>query len=281
MEVGTNNQSSENWRCQSSQIRIPSSFYTSVSRLFSKACIIFHHSVYPTSTSGGVCHSGLPGVAKKHSIVIFFWLTEMRTEWIVLFNCFSKALILIRSLCLTHSLCFLSLSGLDRSQRQGVEDLISAVPCRFDHAALFPMLQKRTLQHRMNDSFSCLVRESERLSIIECLFICQTFLGKNIVVQASAKKGDRLPILEGEWRSGREASQRLYLLDSVCSKRLMPWGFGSSHTQRGGINGANQYFPNRNMTPTDNCWAYSVERKPKAMHGTEKGCGGVYWPYVR
>ncbi|XP_029607394.1 calcium-dependent secretion activator 2 isoform X3 [Salmo trutta] len=50
----------------------------------------------------------------------------------------------------------ISLLSLDRSQRQGVEDLISAVPCRFDHAALFPMLQKRTLQHRMNDSFSCL-----------------------------------------------------------------------------------------------------------------------------
>uniref|UniRef100_A0A673XPF5 Calcium dependent secretion activator 2 n=1 Tax=Salmo trutta TaxID=8032 RepID=A0A673XPF5_SALTR len=40
--------------------------------------------------------------------------------------------------------------------RQGVEELISAVPCRFDHAALFPFLQKQTLQHRMNDSFSCL-----------------------------------------------------------------------------------------------------------------------------
>lgn len=101
---------------------------------------------------------------------------------------------------LAHSIFFLSpaLSGLDCSQRQGVEELISAVPCRFDHTALFPFLQKQTLQHRMNDSFSCLVRESERLSIIECLFICQTFLGKNIVVQASAKKGDRLPILEGE-----------------------------------------------------------------------------------
>uniref|UniRef100_A0A8C7IKS2 Calcium dependent secretion activator 2 n=1 Tax=Oncorhynchus kisutch TaxID=8019 RepID=A0A8C7IKS2_ONCKI len=46
--------------------------------------------------------------------------------------------------------------GLDCSQRQGVEELISAVPCRFDHAALFPFLQKQTLQHRMNDSFSCL-----------------------------------------------------------------------------------------------------------------------------
>uniref|UniRef100_A0AAX7TJY9 Calcium dependent secretion activator 2 n=1 Tax=Astatotilapia calliptera TaxID=8154 RepID=A0AAX7TJY9_ASTCA len=37
-----------------------------------------------------------------------------------------------------------------------VEKLISASPCQFDHAALFTILQKHTLQHRMNDSFSCL-----------------------------------------------------------------------------------------------------------------------------
>ncbi|XP_031712791.1 calcium-dependent secretion activator 1 [Anarrhichthys ocellatus] len=46
--------------------------------------------------------------------------------------------------------------SLDPSQRQGVEGLISAAPCRFDHAALFTILQKQTLQHRMSDSFSCL-----------------------------------------------------------------------------------------------------------------------------
>ncbi|KAG7234755.1 hypothetical protein INR49_004001 [Caranx melampygus] len=46
--------------------------------------------------------------------------------------------------------------GLDPSQRQGVEELISAAPSRFDHAALFTILQKHTLLHRMNDSFSCL-----------------------------------------------------------------------------------------------------------------------------
>ncbi|XP_060932818.1 calcium-dependent secretion activator 2-like [Limanda limanda] len=46
--------------------------------------------------------------------------------------------------------------SLDPSQRQGVEGLISAAPCRLDHAALFSILQKHTLQHRMNDSFSCL-----------------------------------------------------------------------------------------------------------------------------
>ncbi|KAM3609881.1 uncharacterized protein V6R79_021775 [Siganus canaliculatus] len=46
--------------------------------------------------------------------------------------------------------------SLDPSQRQGVEELIAAAPSRFDHAALFTILQKNTLQHRMNDSFSCL-----------------------------------------------------------------------------------------------------------------------------
>ncbi|KAM4733969.1 calcium-dependent secretion activator 2 isoform 1-T1 [Anableps anableps] len=46
--------------------------------------------------------------------------------------------------------------SLDPCQRQGVEDLISAAPGCFDHAALFSVLQTHTLQHRMNDSFSCL-----------------------------------------------------------------------------------------------------------------------------
>ncbi|XP_066523393.1 calcium-dependent secretion activator 2 isoform X2 [Hoplias malabaricus] len=41
-------------------------------------------------------------------------------------------------------------------ERAGVEELISAVPCSFDHASLFRTLQKHTLIHRMNDSFSCL-----------------------------------------------------------------------------------------------------------------------------
>lgn len=50
----------------------------------------------------------------------------------------------------------ISLLSLERTQRQGVEELISAVPCNFDHASLFRILQKHTLTHRMNDSFSCL-----------------------------------------------------------------------------------------------------------------------------
>ncbi|TRY55440.1 hypothetical protein DNTS_003810, partial [Danionella cerebrum] len=50
----------------------------------------------------------------------------------------------------------ISLLGLEKTQRQGVEELISAMPCNFDHAGLFIILQKHTLVHRMNDSFSCL-----------------------------------------------------------------------------------------------------------------------------
>ncbi|XP_026058637.1 calcium-dependent secretion activator 2 isoform X15 [Carassius auratus] len=49
-----------------------------------------------------------------------------------------------------------SLLSLEKTQRQGVEELISAMPCNFDHASLFFILQKHTLIHRMNDSFSCL-----------------------------------------------------------------------------------------------------------------------------
>uniref|UniRef100_A0A673NKM9 Calcium-dependent secretion activator 2-like n=1 Tax=Sinocyclocheilus rhinocerous TaxID=307959 RepID=A0A673NKM9_9TELE len=47
-------------------------------------------------------------------------------------------------------------SLLSKNGRQGVEELISAMPCNFDHASLFFILQKHTLVHRMNDSFSCL-----------------------------------------------------------------------------------------------------------------------------
>nr|XP_023681760.1 calcium-dependent secretion activator 2 isoform X2 [Paramormyrops kingsleyae] len=49
-----------------------------------------------------------------------------------------------------------NLLSVDRSQRQAVDELISAAPHLSDHASLFVMLQKCTLQHRMSDSFSCL-----------------------------------------------------------------------------------------------------------------------------
>ncbi|XP_072340589.1 calcium-dependent secretion activator 2 isoform X14 [Scyliorhinus torazame] len=44
----------------------------------------------------------------------------------------------------------------DRAQKHGMDEFIAAEPCKFDHAALFEMLQRKTLEHRLNDSYSCL-----------------------------------------------------------------------------------------------------------------------------
>lgn len=96
--------------------------------------------------------------------------------------------------CLSTKLCFywrlqcttkswatlkwsqLCVSGLDPSQRQGVEELISSPPCHFDHATLFSVLQKHTLQHRMNDSFSCLVCWKKKITLF-CLGLMSELVG--------------------------------------------------------------------------------------------------------
>ncbi|KAK1167038.1 calcium-dependent secretion activator 2-like [Acipenser oxyrinchus oxyrinchus] len=44
----------------------------------------------------------------------------------------------------------------ERTQKLGMDGFIAADPCKCMHTALFQVLQKQTLQHRMNDSFSCL-----------------------------------------------------------------------------------------------------------------------------
>ncbi|XP_032893513.1 calcium-dependent secretion activator 2 isoform X1 [Amblyraja radiata] len=44
----------------------------------------------------------------------------------------------------------------DRAQKQGMDEFIAADPCRFDHSTLFEVLQRKTLEHRLNDSYSCL-----------------------------------------------------------------------------------------------------------------------------
>ncbi|XP_069485198.1 calcium-dependent secretion activator 2 isoform X4 [Ambystoma mexicanum] len=44
----------------------------------------------------------------------------------------------------------------DRAPKAGMDEFISANPCSFDHASLFKMLQRRTLDHRLNDCYSCL-----------------------------------------------------------------------------------------------------------------------------
>ncbi|XP_069499831.1 calcium-dependent secretion activator 1 isoform X11 [Ambystoma mexicanum] len=44
----------------------------------------------------------------------------------------------------------------DRAQKHGMDEFISSNPCTFDHASLFEMVQRLTLDHRLNDSYSCL-----------------------------------------------------------------------------------------------------------------------------
>ncbi|XP_062825731.1 calcium-dependent secretion activator 1 isoform X1 [Anolis carolinensis] len=51
---------------------------------------------------------------------------------------------------------FSGLKDADRAQKHGMDEFISSNPCNFDHAALFEMVQRLTLDHRLNDSYSCL-----------------------------------------------------------------------------------------------------------------------------
>ncbi|XP_030230942.1 calcium-dependent secretion activator 1 isoform X5 [Gadus morhua] len=51
---------------------------------------------------------------------------------------------------------FSGLKDADRAQKHGMDEFISANPCSFDHAALFEMVQRLTLDHRLNDTFCCL-----------------------------------------------------------------------------------------------------------------------------
>ncbi|XP_055041059.2 calcium-dependent secretion activator 1 isoform X10 [Misgurnus anguillicaudatus] len=44
----------------------------------------------------------------------------------------------------------------DRAQKHGMDEFISANPCNFNHGSMFEMVQRLTLDHRLNDSYSCL-----------------------------------------------------------------------------------------------------------------------------
>ncbi|XP_014212617.1 calcium-dependent secretion activator isoform X3 [Copidosoma floridanum] len=44
----------------------------------------------------------------------------------------------------------------DKAKKHGMEDFISADPCKFDHASLFKFLQRLTLEYRLNDPYCSL-----------------------------------------------------------------------------------------------------------------------------
>lgn len=55
--------------------------------------------------------------------------------------------------------CAVGLIDADRAQKHGMDEFISANPCSFDHASLFEMVQRLTLDHRLNDTFCSLVSD--------------------------------------------------------------------------------------------------------------------------
>uniref|UniRef100_A0A8C0EV07 Calcium-dependent secretion activator 1 n=1 Tax=Bubo bubo TaxID=30461 RepID=A0A8C0EV07_BUBBB len=59
-------------------------------------------------------------------------------------------------LYLSTKMSYISLNDADRAQKHGMDEFISSNPCNFDHASLFEMVQRLTLDHRLNDSYSCL-----------------------------------------------------------------------------------------------------------------------------
>ncbi|KAK3575582.1 hypothetical protein QTP86_030515 [Hemibagrus guttatus] len=59
----------------------------------------------------------------------------------------------------------------DRAQKHGMDEFISANPCIFDHASLFEMMQRLTLDHRLNDNFACL--HYQTLSLFSTPFCLQ------------------------------------------------------------------------------------------------------------
>ena len=65
-----------------------------------------------------------------------------------------------------HYTCFSEFTDADRFQKHGMDEFISANPCKLDHAVLFRILQRQTLDHRLNDSYSCLVSTSLSVCLV-------------------------------------------------------------------------------------------------------------------
>lgn len=64
----------------------------------------------------------------------------------------------------------------DKARKHGMEDYISADPCHSDHHGLFELLQKLTLEYRLNDPYASLVSVIIAYAILANSFSCHRFL---------------------------------------------------------------------------------------------------------
>lgn len=52
---------------------------------------------------------------------------------------------------------FAKVAGDDKAKKHGMEDFVTADPCKYDHASLFKLLQNLSLEYRLNDPYASLV----------------------------------------------------------------------------------------------------------------------------
>lgn len=52
---------------------------------------------------------------------------------------------------------FAKAAGDDKAKKHGMEDFVTADPCKYDHASLFKLLQNLSLEYRLNDPYASLV----------------------------------------------------------------------------------------------------------------------------
>ena len=56
---------------------------------------------------------------------------------------------------------------MDKARKLGLDEFVQANPSKFQHAELFRSLQKLTLDYRLNDIYTCLVRPSDCLAFYD------------------------------------------------------------------------------------------------------------------
>lgn len=61
-------------------------------------------------------------------------------------------------MCSWQERSFVFTEDADRARKHGLDEFVQANPVMFDHHDLFAMLQTLTLDYRLNDAYTCLVR---------------------------------------------------------------------------------------------------------------------------
>lgn len=90
-----------------------------------------------------------------------------------------------------------------------MDEFISANPCNFDHSSLFEMVQRLTLDHRLNDSYSCLVTELsiQFYSSPICIIMYSSFYTTNLP-----------PFGSGCVPQGWFSPGQVFVLDEYCAR---------------------------------------------------------------